>query len=157
MRHAQEARGPNWTVLGIETSCDETAAAVVSLEGGRGEILSSVVLSQIAEHEAFGGVVPEIAARAHVEALDGVVAAALADARLDLAAVDAIAVTAGPGLIGGLIVGVMTAKALAAASARKLIPINHLEGHALTARLTDGLDFPISCSSSPAAIRRLFG
>jgi N6-L-threonylcarbamoyladenine synthase len=128
--------------LGIETSCDETAAAVVSLEGGGSEVLSSVVLSQIAEHAAFGGVVPEIAARAHVEALDGVVAAALADAGLDLAAVDAIAITAGPGLIGGLIVGVMTAKALAAAAGKPLIAINHLEGHALTARLTDGLDFP---------------
>lgn len=129
-------------VLGIETSCDETAASIVALEGGHGEIISSVVLSQIAEHEAFGGVVPEIAARAHVEALDGVVAAALADAKLGLADIDAIAVTAGPGLIGGLIVGVMTAKALAAASGRRLIAINHLEGHALTARLTDGLDFP---------------
>jgi N6-L-threonylcarbamoyladenine synthase len=129
-------------VLGIETSCDETAAAVVSLENGRGEILSSVVLSQIAEHAAFGGVVPEIAARAHVEALDGVVSAALADAGLDLAAVDAVAVTAGPGLIGGLIVGVMTAKALAAAAGKELIAVNHLEGHALTARLTDRLGFP---------------
>jgi N6-L-threonylcarbamoyladenine synthase len=129
-------------VLGIETSCDETAASVVALDGGHGNVLSSVVLSQIAEHEAFGGVVPEIAARAHVEALDGVVAAALADAKLGLADIDAIAVTAGPGLIGGLIVGVMTAKALAAASGRRLIAINHLEGHALTARLTDGLDFP---------------
>jgi N6-L-threonylcarbamoyladenine synthase len=129
-------------VLGLETSCDETAAAIVSLEEGRSEVLSSVVLSQIAEHEAFGGVVPEIAARAHVEALDGVVAAALADAKLDLAGIDAIAVTAGPGLIGGLIVGVMTAKALAAASGKRLIAINHLEGHALTARLTDSLDFP---------------
>jgi N6-L-threonylcarbamoyladenine synthase len=129
-------------VLGIETSCDETAAAIVALEGGHGEIISSVVLSQIAEHEAFGGVVPEIAARAHVEALDGVIAAALADAKLGLADIDAIAVTAGPGLIGGLIVGVMTAKALAAAGGRRLIAVNHLEGHALTARLTDGLDFP---------------
>lgn len=129
-------------VLGIETSCDETAAAVVSLEDGWGEVLSSVVLSQIAEHEAFGGVVPEIAARAHVEALDGVVAAALADAKLGLAGIDAVAVTAGPGLIGGLIVGVMTAKALAAASGKRLIAVNHLEGHALTARLTDGLGFP---------------
>jgi N6-L-threonylcarbamoyladenine synthase len=115
---------------------------MVSLEDNRGEILSSVVLSQIAEHQAFGGVVPEIAARAHVEALDGVVAAALADAELGLADIDAIAVTAGPGLIGGLIVGVMTAKALAAAAGKKLIAINHLEGHALTARLTEGLDFP---------------
>jgi N6-L-threonylcarbamoyladenine synthase len=128
--------------LGIETSCDETAAAVVSLEGGRGDVLSSVVLSQIAEHEAFGGVVPEIAARAHVEALDGVIAAALSDAKLGLADIDAIAVTAGPGLIGGLIVGVMTAKALAAAAHKRLVAVNHLEGHALTARLTDGLDFP---------------
>jgi N6-L-threonylcarbamoyladenine synthase len=129
--------------LGIETSCDETAAAVVSLAAdGQGETLSSVVLSQIAEHEAFGGVVPEIAARAHVEALDGVIAAALADAKLDLDGIDAVAVTAGPGLIGGLIVGVMTAKALAAAAGKPLIAINHLEGHALTARLTDGLDFP---------------
>ena len=129
-------------VLGIETSCDETAAAIVSLEGGRSEVLSSVVLSQIAEHEAFGGVVPEIAARAHVETLDGVVAAALSDAGLDLADIDAIAATAGPGLIGGLIVGLMTAKALAAAGGKRLVAINHLEGHALTARLTDGLDFP---------------
>ncbi|MGE3307465.1 MAG: tRNA (adenosine(37)-N6)-threonylcarbamoyltransferase complex transferase subunit TsaD, partial [Rhizobiaceae bacterium] len=130
-------------VLGIETSCDETAAAVVTCDGnGAGEILSNVVLSQIAEHAAFGGVVPEIAARAHVEALDGVVEAALADAGVSLGEVDAIASTAGPGLIGGLIVGLMTAKALAAASAKPLLAINHLEGHALTGRLTDGLAFP---------------
>jgi N6-L-threonylcarbamoyladenine synthase len=129
-------------VLGIETSCDETAAAVVSLDGARAEILSDVVLSQIADHAVFGGVVPEIAARAHVEALDGIVEAALAEAKISLDEVDAIAATAGPGLVGGLIVGLMTAKALAAAIAKPLLAINHLEGHALTARLTDGLDFP---------------
>ena len=130
-------------VLGIETSCDETAASVVALDaGGRPQILSNIVLSQIEEHAAFGGVVPEIAARAHVEALDGIIEAALADAGVALADVDAIAATAGPGLVGGLIVGLMTAKALAAASGKPLQAINHLEGHALTARLTDGLDFP---------------
>src|SRR6188474_876151 len=103
-------------VLGIETSCDETAAAVVSLDGVRAEILSNVVLSQIEDHAVFGGVVPEIAARAHVEALDGMVEVALAEAGISLDEVDAIAATAGPGLVGGLIVGLMTAKALAAAS-----------------------------------------
>ena len=130
-------------VLGIETSCDETAASVVALGvDGRPEILSSVVFSQIDEHAAFGGVVPEIAARAHVEALDGIVEAALDEAGVGLADVDAVAATAGPGLIGGLIVGLMTAKALAAAVRKPLIAVNHLEGHALTARLTDGLAFP---------------
>src|SRR5690349_3403255 len=107
-------------VLGIETSCDETAASVVALDGGHAEILSNVVLSQIEDHAAFGGVVPEIAARAHVEALDGIVDAALADAGLSLAEVDAVAATAGPGLVGGLIVGLMTAKALAAAAGKPL-------------------------------------
>jgi N6-L-threonylcarbamoyladenine synthase len=129
-------------VLGIETSCDETAASVVALDGGRGKILSNIVLSQIEDHAIFGGVVPEIAARAHVEALDGMVEAALAEAGMSLDDVDAVAATAGPGLVGGLIVGLMTAKALAAASGKPLQAINHLEGHALTARLTDGLDFP---------------
>lgn len=130
-------------VLGIETSCDETAASVVELgDDGRPRILSNIVLSQIAEHAAFGGVVPEIAARAHVEALDGVVEAALADARLDLSELDAVAATGGPGLVGGLIVGLMTAKAIAAAAGKPLMAINHLEGHALTARLTEGLEFP---------------
>jgi N6-L-threonylcarbamoyladenine synthase len=130
-------------VLGIETSCDETAASVVSLPNdSRPAILSNIVLSQIEEHAAFGGVVPEIAARAHVEALDGIVEAALADSGLGLSDIDAVAATAGPGLVGGLIVGLMTAKAIAAAAGKPLIAINHLEGHALTARLTDGLDFP---------------
>lgn len=130
-------------VLGIETSCDETAASVVEAGAdGAARILSNIVLSQIDEHAAFGGVVPEIAARAHVEALDGIVEAALDDAKMSLDEVDAIAATAGPGLVGGLIVGLMTAKAIAAASGKPLLAINHLEGHALTARLTDGLAFP---------------
>jgi N6-L-threonylcarbamoyladenine synthase len=130
-------------VLGIETSCDETAASVVALDdAGGARILASPVLSQIEEHAAFGGVVPEIAARAHVEALDGLVEAALGDSGTRLSDLDAIAVTAGPGLVGGLIVGLMTAKAIAAATGKPLIAINHLEGHALTPRLTDGLEFP---------------
>ncbi|MDH3195082.1 MAG: tRNA (adenosine(37)-N6)-threonylcarbamoyltransferase complex transferase subunit TsaD [Hyphomicrobiales bacterium] len=131
------------TVLGIETSCDETAAAVVSRAGdGSGVIRSNIVLSQLAEHAAFGGVVPEIAARAHVTALDGVIAAALRDAGTEWDDLDAIAVTAGPGLIGGLLVGTVTAAAIAAARGLALMPVNHLEGHALTASLTDGLAFP---------------
>ena len=135
--------GASVRVLGIETSCDETAAAVVSRNAaGKPAILSNSVLSQIDEHAAFGGVVPEIAARAHVEALDGIIEAALSDAGTSLQDIDAIAVSTGPGLIGGLIVGLMTAKAMAAASARPLISINHLEGHALTARMTDELPFP---------------
>ncbi|MFU0505083.1 tRNA (adenosine(37)-N6)-threonylcarbamoyltransferase complex transferase subunit TsaD [Pseudaminobacter sp. NGMCC 1.201702] len=130
-------------VLGIETSCDETAASVVGLRPGAApEILSNVVLSQIEEHAAFGGVVPEIAARAHVEALDGIIEAALSNAETGLGDIDAIAATAGPGLVGGLIVGLMMAKAIASAAGKPLIAINHLEGHALTARLTDGLPFP---------------
>jgi N6-L-threonylcarbamoyladenine synthase len=130
-------------MLGIETSCDETAASVVALDdAGTPTILSNVVLSQIEDHAAFGGVVPEIAARAHVEALDGIVETALAEAGLSINDVDGIAATAGPGLIGGLIVGLMTAKAMAAASGKPLLPVNHLEGHALTARLTDGVEFP---------------
>jgi N6-L-threonylcarbamoyladenine synthase len=130
-------------VLGIETSCDETAASVVALRDGEApEIQSNVVLSQIEEHAAFGGVVPEIAARAHVESLDGIVEAALGDAGAALSDIDAVAATAGPGLVGGLIVGLMTAKAIAMAAGKPLLAINHLEGHALTARLTDGLAFP---------------
>ena len=130
-------------VLGIETSCDETAAAIVARgEDGAPVILSNIVLSQVEEHAAFGGVVPEIAARAHVEALDGVIEAALTEAGLTFQDIDGIAATAGPGLIGGLIVGLTTAKALAAAVKKPLLPVNHLEGHALTARLTDALEFP---------------
>jgi N6-L-threonylcarbamoyladenine synthase len=130
-------------VLGIETSCDETAASVVAWRAGSApRILSNVVLSQLEEHAAFGGVVPEIAARAHVEALDGIVEAALAEADTALADVDAVAATAGPGLVGGLLVGLMTAKAIAAAAGKPLIAINHLEGHALSARLIGEVEFP---------------
>ncbi len=130
-------------VLGIETSCDETAAALVERRAdGSGRILSDVILSQIEEHSAFGGVVPEIAARAHVEALDGIVAAAMAEAGKFFPDIDGVAATAGPGLIGGVLVGLTTAKAIALAADKPLLAVNHLEGHALTARLTDGLAFP---------------
>ncbi|MBL9073702.1 tRNA (adenosine(37)-N6)-threonylcarbamoyltransferase complex transferase subunit TsaD [Tabrizicola sp.] len=130
------------TLLGIESSCDDTAAAVVRADAGRPEILSSQVLGQTALHEAFGGVVPEIAARAHAERLDGVVEEALAVAGVSLDQIDAIAVTAGPGLIGGVLSGVMLARGLAAAKGLPLVPVNHLAGHALTPRLTDGIPFP---------------
>ena len=130
-------------VLGIETTCDETAAAVVALcADGRGEILSNEVLSQIAEHAAYGGVVPEIAARAHVEVIDRLVGRALDRAGLSFADLDGIAAAAGPGLIGGVLVGLTTAKALALVTRKPLLAVNHLEGHALTARLTDGIGFP---------------
>ncbi|MCE9647998.1 MAG: tRNA (adenosine(37)-N6)-threonylcarbamoyltransferase complex transferase subunit TsaD [Parvibaculum sp.] len=131
------------TVLGIETSCDETAAAVVRRSpSGKGEILSNAVFSQIAEHTPYGGVVPEIAARAHVEHLDGLIARALNEANVGWDDLDGIAATAGPGLIGGVIVGLMTAKGIALARNLPLIAVNHLEGHALTARLTDDAPFP---------------
>lgn len=129
------------TFLGIESSCDDTAAAVVR-SGERPQILSSVVQGQAALHADFGGVVPEIAARAHVERLDGCIAEALAQAGMGLADLDGIAVTAGPGLIGGVLSGLMTAKALAAATGLPMVGVNHLAGHALTPRLTDALPFP---------------
>jgi N6-L-threonylcarbamoyladenine synthase len=130
-------------VLGLETTCDETAAAVVGLAGdGRGAILSNEVLSQIARHAAYGGVVPEIAARAHVEVIDRLVQRALDRAGVALSDLDGIAAAAGPGLIGGVIVGLTTAKTLALVARKPLVAVNHLEGHALTARLTDGLSFP---------------
>src|ERR1700726_874992 len=130
-------------ILGIETTCDETAAAVVErTEDGRGRILSNIVLSQVSEHAEFGGVVPEIAARAHVEALDRIIAKAMGEAKVSFAALDGVAAAAGPGLIGGVIVGLTTAKAIALAHDKPLIAVNHLEAHALTARLTDGVDFP---------------
>jgi N6-L-threonylcarbamoyladenine synthase len=131
------------TVLGIETSCDETAAAVVRLPpGGAVEILSSIVLSQAADHAPFGGVVPEIAARAHVESIDAIVGRALADAGVKPAALDAIAATAGPGLVGGVMVGLSFGKAMALALGRPLIAVNHLEGHAVSARLTAEVPYP---------------
>src|SRR5689334_7605491 len=130
-------------ILGIETTCDETAAAVVERTStGPGKILSNVVLSQVNEHAAFGGVVPEIAARAHVEALDRIIARALADAGKDFSDLDGVAAAAGPGLIGGVIIGLTTAKAIALVNAKPLIAVNHLEAHALTARLTDAVAFP---------------
>ena len=131
------------TFLGIETSCDETAAAVVTRdENGAGHMLSNVVHSQIEEHSPYGGVVPEIAARAHVEILDRRIAEAMALAKIDFTALDGIAVTAGPGLVGGLLVGVMTAKALALVHQKPLIAVNHLEAHALTVGLTDQIKPP---------------
>jgi N6-L-threonylcarbamoyladenine synthase len=130
-------------VLGIETTCDETAAALVERrDDGGSAILANVVLSQIAEHSAFGGVVPEIAARAHVEALDHVIAAAMVEAKTGFESLDGVAAAAGPGLIGGVIVGLTTAKAIAMVHEKPLIAVNHLEAHALTARLTDNARFP---------------
>lgn len=136
------------TVLGLESSCDDTAAAVVRIalgaDGavGPGEILSSIVMGQEGLHADFGGVVPEIAARAHAERLDLAVEAALAGAKTPLSEIDLIGVTAGPGLIGGVLSGVMCAKGIAAGAGLPLIGVNHLEGHALTPRLTEGMAAP---------------
>ncbi len=131
------------TVLGLESSCDDTAAAVVRQnDDGTVDLLSSVVHGQAELHSAFGGVVPEIAARAHAEKLDVCVVQALDRAGLALADLDAIAVTAGPGLIGGVMSGVMCAKGLSAATGLPLVGVNHLAGHALTPRLTDGISYP---------------
>ena len=131
------------TVLGLESSCDDTAAAVVRNHSKTGTvILSSVIRGQQDLHLDYGGVVPEIAARAHAEKLDLCVEEALLRANLDLADVDAIAVTAGPGLIGGVLAGVMCAKGLAAGSGKPLIGVNHLAGHALTPRLTNAVSYP---------------
>jgi N6-L-threonylcarbamoyladenine synthase len=131
------------TLLGIESSCDDTAAAVVRARpSAMPEILSSTVQGQANLHAAFGGVVPEIAARAHAERLDLCVEAALQVAGVGLDDLDAIAVTSGPGLIGGVLSGMMLARGLAAARALPLIPVNHLAGHALTPRLTHGVAFP---------------
>ncbi|MBI1237864.1 MAG: tRNA (adenosine(37)-N6)-threonylcarbamoyltransferase complex transferase subunit TsaD [Alphaproteobacteria bacterium] len=131
------------TILGLETSCDETAAAVVrGRPGAPGEILSSVVWSQIRDHSPYGGVVPEIAARAHLVTLDEVIARALAESGCRLGDLDAIAATAGPGLIGGVMVGLMAGKGLSVASGKPLLAVNHLAGHALSARLVEQCDFP---------------
>jgi N6-L-threonylcarbamoyladenine synthase len=131
------------TVLGIETSCDETAAAIVRRDAaGSGTVLANVVRTQLDLHAHYGGVVPEIAARAHIEVLDQAITKALTDGGLDWNAIDAVAATAGPGLIGGLIVGVTTGKAIALARGVPFIAVNHLEAHALTAGLTHGLGFP---------------
>src|SRR5262245_46098433 len=126
-------------ILGIETSCDETAAAIVD---GERRILAERVLSQLVEHQPYGGVVPEIAARSHLDHLDRLIAETMKAAGLEFTALDAIAATGGPGLIGGVIVGVMTGKAIAGVHNKPFIAVNHLEGHALTARLTDDIAFP---------------
>jgi N6-L-threonylcarbamoyladenine synthase len=126
-------------VLGIETSCDETAAAVVTAER---RILSDLVMSQLDEHRPYGGVVPEVAARAHLQHLDGLIARAMREAAVGWRDLAGVAVTGGPGLIGGVIVGVMTAKAIAAVHDLPFLAVNHLEGHALSARLVDPTEFP---------------
>ena len=130
-------------MLGIETTCDETAAAVVERQAdGAGRILSNVIRSQIDEHAPYGGVVPEIAARAHVDLLDGIVASAMKEAAVGYAQLGGVAAAAGPGLIGGVIVGLTTAKAIALVHGKPLIAVNHLEAHALTPRLVCPLAFP---------------
>ncbi|MCB9987745.1 MAG: tRNA (adenosine(37)-N6)-threonylcarbamoyltransferase complex transferase subunit TsaD [Rhodospirillales bacterium] len=126
-------------ILGIETSCDETAAAIVCDDH---TIRSNVVLSQIKEHRIFGGVVPEIAARAHLDHLDKIIAAAMDEANITFADLDGVAATCGPGLIGGVMVGMMAGKAIAAAHNLPFIAVNHLEAHALTPRLSDNVAFP---------------
>ncbi len=145
--HAHKPNGGPETagevVLGIETSCDDTAAALVRRRpDGTAQILSNVVWTDHDDHAAFGGVVPEIAARSHVERLDLVVARALREAGMAIADIDAVAATAGPGLIGGVMVGLTAAKAIAMTIGGPLIPVNHLEGHALTVRMTDRAEFP---------------
>lgn len=139
------ATGPDvrsLTVLGLETSCDETAASVVRLTGGRAEVLSSVVHSQIDDHAAYGGVVPEIAARSHVEMIDGVVRRAMTEAGLEYGALDGVAATAGPGLVGGVMVGLSYGKAVSLARGLPLMAVNHLEGHAVSARLGAEVAYP---------------
>jgi N6-L-threonylcarbamoyladenine synthase len=130
------------TVLGIETSCDETAAAVVRLENGRAVVLSERVASQTEEHALYGGVVPEIAARAHVERLDSLVRMTMDDSGISWDDLSGVAATAGPGLIGGVMAGLSTAKAIALARGLPLIAVNHLEGHALSPRLAEEVRFP---------------
>jgi N6-L-threonylcarbamoyladenine synthase len=134
---------PALTVLGIETSCDETAAAVVRLSAdGAVVVLSSIIASQIAEHAPYGGVVPEIAARAHVEIIDRIILEALEAAGTGVAALDGVAATAGPGLVGGVMVGLSAGKAIALARGLPLIAVNHLEGHAVSARLDQAIAYP---------------
>ena len=131
------------TVLGLETSCDKTAAAVVRRSGdGHVEVKSSVVASQIAEHAPFGGVVPEIAARAHVESIDAIAERALSDAGLGYADLSGVAATAGPGLVGGVMVGLSFGKAVALARGLPLVAVNHLEGHAVSAKLAADIAYP---------------
>lgn len=139
---ATERGSDGLTVLGLETSCDETAASVVRLSAAGAEVLSSVIHSQIDDHAAYGGVVPEIAARSHVEMIDGVTRRAMAEAGLDWSALDGVAATAGPGLVGGVMVGLSYGKAAALARGLPLIAVNHLEGHAVSARLGAETAYP---------------
>lgn len=130
-------------VLGIETSCDDTAAAVLRIGAdGRPAILANDIATEHARHAPYGGVVPEIAARSHVEKIDEVIRRAMATAQVAASKIDIVAATAGPGLIGGVMVGLTAAKGFALAQGARLVPVNHLEGHALTARLADALPFP---------------
>lgn len=141
-RATDGATGATLTVLGLETSCDETAASVVRLSAAGAEVLSSVIHSQIDDHAAYGGVVPEIAARSHVEMIDGVTRWAMSEAGLDWSALDGVAATAGPGLVGGVMVGLSYGKAAALARGLPLIAVNHLEGHAVSARLGAETTYP---------------
>ena len=139
---ATERGSDGLTVLGLETSCDETAASVVRLSASGAQVLSSVIHSQIDDHAAYGGVVPEIAARSHVEMIDGVTRRAMNEAGLDWSALDGVAATAGPGLVGGVMVGLSYGKAAALARGLPLIAVNHLEGHAVSARLGAETTYP---------------
>ena len=139
---ATERGSDGLTVLGLETSCDETAASVVRLSAAGAQVLSSVIHSQIDDHAAYGGVVPEIAARSHVEMIDGVARRAMAEAGLDYDALDGVAATAGPGLIGGVMVGLGFGKAVALARGLPFVGVNHLEGHAVSARLARPIAYP---------------
>lgn len=134
--------GASVTVLGLESSCDETAAAIVRVDDRGCEVIANIVRGQVEAHSPYGGVVPEIAARAHVEVADTIVTKALKESGLSLADIDAVAATSGPGLIGGVMVGMMTAKAIALASSKPFFAINHLEGHALSPRLSEDCPFP---------------
>lgn len=141
-RATDGATGATLTVLGLETSCDETAASVVRLSAAGAEVLSSVIHSQIDDHATYGGVVPEIAARSHVEMIDGVTRRAMSEAGLDWSGLDGVAATAGPGLVGGVMVGLSYGKAAALARGLPLIAVNHLEGHAVSARLGAETTYP---------------
>lgn len=141
--HTLTQAGQPVTVLGLESSCDDSAAAIVRLHGdGRAEVLAERVINQNSDHAPFGGVVPEIAARSHAERMDHLAREVMEEARLEFGALDAIAATAGPGLIGGVMAALMTAKGLAIGTGKPLIAVNHLEGHALSPRLVEPLPFP---------------
>ena len=137
----RQAMDDPFLMLGIESSCDETAAALVRADGS---ILASEIASQMEVHAAHGGVVPEIAARAHLDAIDSVITAALDRAGVTMSDIDGVAATGGPGLIGGVVVGTVAAKAIATARGLPYYAVNHLEGHALSPRLVAPVGFPLS-------------